>query len=83
MGVPYAHVRWFRGRETTERSTSRCPDPTCCLRPPVELSQRWDGYAWPSARAQSHLLATLPPGTFPGVDDTEVYEFLQAHDVRG
>jgi len=83
VGVPYAHVRWFRGRETTERSTSRCPDPTCCQRPPSTLSQRWDGYAWPSARAQSHLLATLPPGTFPGVDDTEVYEFLQAHDARG
>ncbi len=83
VGVPYAHVKWFRGRETTERSRSRCPDPTCCLRPPVELSQRWDGYAWPSARAQSHLLATLPPGTFPGVDDTEVYEFLQTHDARG
>ncbi|MGJ7441493.1 helix-turn-helix domain-containing protein [Aquipuribacter sp. MA13-6] len=83
VGVPYAHVKWFRGRETTERSTSRCPDPTCCRRPPAELSRRWGGYAWPSARAQSHLLATLPPGTFPGVDDTEVYEFLQAHDGVG
>jgi hypothetical protein len=37
----------------------------------------------PSARAQSHLLATLPPGTYPGVDDTEVFEFLQAHDGDG
>jgi hypothetical protein len=25
----------------------------------------------------SHLLAALPPGTFPGVDATDVYEFLQ------
>jgi XRE family transcriptional regulator, fatty acid utilization regulator len=83
VGVPYAHVKWFRGRETTERSVSRCPDPTCCRRPPAALEQRWAGNAWPSARAQSHLLATLPPGTFPGVDDTEVFEFLEAHDRQG
>jgi hypothetical protein len=25
----------------------------------------------------SHLLAALPPGTFPGVDAQDVYEFLQ------
>lgn len=80
VGVPYAHVKWFRGRETTERSVSRCPDPTCCRRPPEALARRWAGNAWPSARAQSHLLATLPPETFPGVDDTEVYEFLESHD---
>jgi predicted transcriptional regulator/transcriptional regulator with XRE-family HTH domain len=83
VGVPYAHVKWFRGRETTERSVSRCPDPTCCRRPPAALAERWAGNVWPSARAQSHLLATLPPGTFPGVDDTEVFEFLEAHDRRG
>ncbi len=82
VGVPYAHVRWFRGRETTERSRSRCPDPTCCRQPPAALAERWAGNAWPSARAHSHLLATLPPGTFPGVDDTEVYEFLEQHAPR-
>jgi hypothetical protein len=27
----------------------------------------------------SHLLAAMPPGAFPGVDETEVYSFLQAH----
>jgi hypothetical protein len=27
----------------------------------------------------SHLLAALPPGTFPGVDDTDVYTFLDRH----
>ena len=41
--------------------------------------ERWAGQAWPSARAHSHLLAALPPGTFPGVDGPDVYEFLQAH----
>jgi hypothetical protein len=56
---------------------SRCPDESCCRRPPPALARRWAGYAWPSARAQSHLLAAMPPGTFPGVDDSEVYAFLE------
>ena len=78
IGVPFEHVRWFRGRETTERSISRCPDdPTCCRRPPERLAQRWEGQAWPAARANTHLLAALPQGAFPGVDTTEVYEFLE------
>ena len=79
VGTPYQHVKWFRGRETTERSLSRCPDPSCCTRPPQELASRWDGRSWPSARVHSHLLAAMPPGTFPGVDDTEVYQFLERH----
>ena len=28
------------------------------------------------------LLAALPTGTFPGVDQTEVYQFLEAHAPR-
>lgn len=79
VGVPYAHVKWFRGRETTQRSASRCPDESCCRRPPPDLSGRWGRYATPSARVHSHLLAALPPGTYPGVDESEVYAFLDAH----
>jgi predicted transcriptional regulator/transcriptional regulator with XRE-family HTH domain len=79
VGVPYVDVKWMRGRETGQRATSRCPDPTCCSRPPVDLAARWDGKAWPSARAHSHLLAAMPPGVFPGVDDTEVLTFLERH----
>ncbi|GAB3697872.1 helix-turn-helix domain-containing protein [Mariniluteicoccus flavus] len=79
IGVPYVQAKWFRGRGTKERSKSQCPDPTCCRRPPVELAREWSGKAWPSARAHSHLLAALPPGAFPGVDETEVYAFLAAH----
>ncbi len=79
VGVPYRHVKWMRGRETKQRTTSRCPDPSCCLQPPSELAQRWSGNAWPSARVHSHLLAAMPPGVFPGVDDTEVYRFLDRH----
>ncbi|MFQ4149463.1 helix-turn-helix domain-containing protein [Arthrobacter sp. LAPM80] len=82
IGVPYEHVKWFRGRETTERSKSKCPDPGCCRRPPAELSAEWAGNAWPSTRANSHLLAAMPQGAFPGVDETEVYRFLAAHEGR-
>ncbi|MGC5617271.1 helix-turn-helix domain-containing protein [Georgenia sp. Z1491] len=79
VGVPFDHAKWFRGRETSVRQRSSCPDPACCRRPPAALASRWKSHAWPSARAHSHLLAALPPGTFPGVDDTEVYEFLDRH----
>lgn len=79
VGVPYPHSKWFQGRETTTRARSGCPDPSCCRRPPAELAERWAEYAWPSARVHSHLLAALPPGTFPGVDDTDVYSFLDRH----
>ena len=79
VGVPYVDVKWMRGRETTHRSASRCPDPTCCSLPPADLAARWDGRAWPSARVHSHLLAAMPPGVFPGVDDTEVLTFLDRH----
>ena len=59
---------------------SRCPDGDCCRRPPSGLAGRWAGMAWPSARAHSHILSALPTGSFPGVDETEVYEFLDRHD---
>lgn len=79
VGVPYRQVKWMRGRETTQRSVSRCPDPSCCTSPPAELADRWAGKVWPSARVHSHLLAAMPPGVFPGVDDTEVLTFLDQH----
>ena len=30
VGTPFAHVKWFRGRDTTRRHASTCPDPACC-----------------------------------------------------
>jgi hypothetical protein len=79
IGVPFSHSKWFRGRETTNRTVSRCPDPTCCRRPASELSHQWSGKAWSSAKLHAHILSPLPSGTFPGVDDRELYEFLDAH----
>ncbi len=81
IGVPFAHSKWFRGRETTNRTKSTCPDDACCRRPDGELSERWSGKAWPSARLHAHILSPLPSGTFPGVDDRELYEFLESHAV--
>jgi XRE family transcriptional regulator, fatty acid utilization regulator len=79
FGVPFEHSRWFRGREATKRTRSACPDGECCSRPPAALAERWEGNAWPSARAHSHILAALPAGSFPGVDDADIYEFLDRH----
>ncbi|WP_395243819.1 helix-turn-helix domain-containing protein [Agromyces sp. MMS24-K17] len=79
IGVPFAQAKWFRGRETTVRAESRCPDESCCRAAPVDLSSQWAGRAWPSARLHAHVLSPLPSGTFPGVDDAEVYAFLEQH----
>lgn len=79
VGVPYEHAKWFRGRDTRARAQSRCPDAACCRRPPAALRAQWAERAWPSARLHAHTLAPLPSGTFPGVDDHEVYAFLASH----
>jgi XRE family transcriptional regulator, fatty acid utilization regulator len=79
LGVRFADSRWFRGRESTVRKKSACPDGECCARPPAMLAERWEGNAWPSARAHSHILSALPAGSFPGVDDVDIYEFLDRH----
>jgi predicted transcriptional regulator/DNA-binding XRE family transcriptional regulator len=80
LGVPYEDSKWFRGRDTTRRMSSTCPDGDCCQRPPAALAARWDGMAWPSARAHSHVLLALPAGSFPGVDEADVFEFLERHE---
>ena len=79
MGVPFDDARWFRGRETTKRAVSTCPDEACCRRAPAELTSRWEGKAWPSARVHMQMFTPLPRGNFPGVDDSEVYAFLDRH----
>ncbi|MBG6237225.1 putative transcriptional regulator/DNA-binding XRE family transcriptional regulator [Mycetocola sp. CAN_C7] len=82
VGVPFEHVKWFRGRETTTRSRSSCPDPDCCRNAPSELADKWAHQSWPAARTPTSLLAALPTGAFPGVDEVEVYSFLEAHEPR-
>lgn len=79
VGVPFDDARWWRGRETNDRAVSTCPDESCCRRPSSELTERWNGKAWPSARVHTHMFSPLPRGAFPGVDDNEVYNFLGRH----
>ncbi|MFE6734453.1 helix-turn-helix domain-containing protein [Microbacterium sp. NPDC057650] len=79
IGVPFDDARWWRGRETSTRAQSTCPDEACCRRPDADQVSRWSGRAWPSARVHTHMFSPLPRGAFPGVDDTEVYDFLERH----
>lgn len=79
VGVPFDDARWFRGRETQKRAVSTCPDEACCRRPPADLTARWENKAWPSARVHMQMFSPLPRGAFPGVDDGEVYAFLDRH----
>jgi hypothetical protein len=79
VGVPFDDARWFRGRETQKRATSTCPDESCCRRVASDISERWAGKAWPSARVHMQMFSPLPRGAFPGVDDNEVYSFLDRH----
>jgi XRE family transcriptional regulator, fatty acid utilization regulator len=79
FGVPFDEAKWFRGRETTARQVSGCPDDSCCRRPSADLAARWSGRSWPSARLHAQILAPLPTGRFPGVDEAEVYGFLDRH----
>ena len=44
-----------------------------------DVAARWKGKAWPSARVHMQMFSPLPRGAFPGVDDNEVYEFLDRH----
>lgn len=79
FGVQFDDAKWFRGRDKSGRKQSTCPDPICCRTPEEGQLERWRGKAWPSARMHQHVLSPLPTGTFPGVDDTEMYEFLTRH----
>lgn len=83
VGVPFDDAKWFRGRDTNQRAVSHCPDESCCRRPPTEVADRWKGRAWPSARVHTHIFSPLPRGAFPGVDDNEVYGFLDRHAPKG
>ena len=75
VGTPFASAKWFRGRDTTNRRVSTCPDESCCRQPPASLLAAWHDHAHPSARMHTSLLSTVAPG----VDTTEVYRFLETH----
>jgi len=81
IGTDAKQAKFFRGSDTTYRTESRCPNPTCCREPSSNQRDRWRGVAWPSARDRSHVLSGMPPerpefSKFPGVDMIDVYGFL-------
>ncbi len=82
VGVRFDDTKWFLGRETTNRSISRHSVDVCCRRAPAALEAQWRDQAWPNVRTPRTLLATLPTGAFPGVDTTDLYEFLDEHAPR-
>ncbi|WP_396641961.1 helix-turn-helix domain-containing protein [Microbacterium sp.] len=79
VGVRFDDTRWFIGRDTPNRGVSKHSVEVCCRRAPADLEDAWRDQAWPNVRTPRTLLATLPTGSFPGVDTTDVYEFLDAH----
>lgn len=79
FGVRFDDAKHFRGSQTAFRERSTCPDARCCQRPDDAKAARWHGASWASARMHQHTLAPLPGGTYPGVDDVELYEFLERH----
>ncbi|WP_210509084.1 helix-turn-helix domain-containing protein [Naasia sp. SYSU D00057] len=81
VGVRFADSKWFRGRETTVRGDATQPASSAGEQG-GELAGKWAGQAWPSARLHAHILSPLPAGRFPGVDDEEVYRFLEAHSAE-
>ena len=82
VGVRFDDTKWFLGRDTPNRGVSRHSVEVCCRRAPADLEATWREQSWPNVRTPRTLLATLPTGAFPGVDTTDVYEFLEAHAPR-
>jgi len=79
VGVRFDDTKWFIGRDVPNRGVSRHSVEVCCRRAPAELEGTWRDQAWPNVRTPRTLLATLPTGAFPGVDTTDLYEFLEDH----
>ena len=80
LGARFEDDRCFRGSDTDRHSVSGCPDGDCCRVPPENLASRWNGTSWSSVGPNSHTLAAMPFETIPGVDLTELYEYLERHE---
>lgn len=78
-GVSFDDAKWFRGSNTAVRQVSKCPQTECCKNPRAAERERWQHKSWASAKMHQYILAPLPSGNFPGVDETEMYEFLSRH----
>ena len=81
VGARFEDARWFRGWNTERRSVSGCPDGDCCRRVSDAMAEHWLGYARPSVKPNSHVLAAMPVETIPGVDMVEIFEFLTKQET--
>jgi hypothetical protein len=79
LGVQFGDARWFRGRDTENRTESSCPDPTCCRLPSPDLAKRWKDKVIVSARSQARILGLLAPDPYPELDMPEVLSVVEAH----
>jgi hypothetical protein len=79
IGTHASEAHFFRGHDTPHRAVSGCPDGECCRRPPADLVARWRHRAWPVVRVPGYVLAALPAGLYPGLDLSELYDFLDRH----
>ncbi len=79
VGVPFDDARWWRGRETSDRAVSTCPDESCCRRPSAELTERWNGRAWRAPACTRTCSPLSPAARSPAWTTNEVYNFLGRH----
>ena len=79
IGVRFDDARWFRGRDTENRETSTCPDPSCCRAPSGDLADKWAGNVMVSARSQSRILGLMAPDPYPELDMPEVLTVVDGH----
>lgn len=79
LGVRFEDARWFRGRDTDNRKTSTCPDPTCCRVPSPDLADRWSDHVMVSARSQARILGLMAPDPYPELDMPQVLSVVDTH----
>jgi len=79
IGTTFEGARYFRGRNTNIRATSKCPDQPCCRHPERSLAGKWDGLVWPSQTRRNGVFHAIP-ATFPEIDMQSVYEFLESRE---
>ena len=80
LGVPFERLPLVpRPRDDPPHQVDAARTATAAsARPPRSPSA---GRAWPGRRPARtrHVLSALPSGAFPGVDDADIYEFLDRH----
>lgn len=82
FGVGFDDAQYLRGRETSNRRRSNCPDGACCRRPNRELGLAWEGKIVASPRAQARIIGMLAPDPYPKLDLAEIYELVERHQPR-